>query len=135
MNREKLYSLLSDAMEEYGADDIVGVLNNILEDIEIEKAKEERIAKQKEEDAVELYRQVVLYYNTYYPEVLSDEEAAEFMREIESHKKMIVKACDYYKRLFQESKEKAIVPAEAVIEKNDNDWVNVLNNFFDKYNI
>lgn len=157
MNRDNLYSLLLDAMEEYGADDIVGVLNNVLEDIEVKKAKEEQRTAQKNKDAVDLYKQILLFCNTYYPEVITDEEADKLARVAEENPEVIINSMDYYVSLLNEE-ETSVAPAkeeatptptpestikvktiidgkENNFEINPDQWLDTLADFFDKYNI
>lgn len=151
MNRDNLYSLLLDAMEEYGADDIVGVLNNILEDIEVKNAKEERKAAQKKKDAVDLYKQILLFCNTYYPEVITDEEADKLARIAEENPEVIINSMNYYVSLLNEEEETPVATEKApkstikvktnINGKEDNfevdvdKWLDTLTDFFDKYGI
>lgn len=149
MDRNELYSLLLDAMEEYGADDIVGVLNNVLEDLEVKKAKEERLAAQKNKDAVDLYKQILLFYNTYYPNIIPDDEADNLARVAEEKPEVIINLIDYYISAFEEKLEeeppeapKSTIKVKTNINgKEDNfevdvdQWLDTLTDFFEKYDI
>lgn len=154
MNREKLYSLLLDAMEEYGAEDIVGVLNNVLEELEVKAEKQ----KQKYEDAIELYRQTLLYGTTYYPDLMPENKVEEFMRIAEKNPKEIV---EMFSKCFislnepepspvKESKptptptpvDKSFIKVKTNINGKEDEfnidvdeWFNTLTDFFDRYNI
>lgn len=151
MDRNKLYSLLLDAMEEYGADDIVGVLNNVLEDIEVKKVKAEK-QKQKYEDAVEIYRQILLYGTTYYPNLMPENEAEELMRVAEKDPKEIVEILSKCFTPLDESTSipepvKELTPKSAIKVKTNingkedefdidvDQWLNTLTDFYEKYNI
>lgn len=154
MDRNKLYSLLLDAMEEYGAEDIVGVLNSVLEDLEVKAEKQKQ--KQKYEDAIELYRQTLLYGTTYYPDLMPENKMEEFMRIAEKDPKEIV---EMFSKCFislnepelspvKESKptpapvDKSTIKVKTNINgKEDNfeidadQWFNTLTDFFEKYDI
>lgn len=145
MDRNKLYSLLLDAMEEYGAEDIVGVLNNVLEDIEVKKVKAEK-QKQKYEDAVEIYRQILLYGTTYYPNLMSENEAEKLMRIAEKDPKEIVEILSKcfipLEDLEPKPTDKPSVKVKTNINgKEDefdidvNQWLDTLTDFFEKYDI
>lgn len=147
MDRNKLYSLLLDTMEEYGADDIVGVLNNVLEDLEVKKVKAEK-QKQKYEDAVELYRQILLYGTTYYPDLMPENEAEELMRVAEKDPKEIV---EILSKCFTpldelepvpEPTPKSAIKVKTNINGKENEfdidvdqWLNTLTDFYEKYDI
>lgn len=150
MDRNELYSLLLDAMEEYGADDIVGVLNNVLEDLEVKKAKEERLAAQKNKDAVDLYKQILLFYNTYYPNIIPDDEADKLARVAEEKPEVIINLIDYCISAFEEEPTptpvteapKSTIKVKTNINgKEDNfevdvdQWLDTLADFFEKYDI
>lgn len=148
MDRNELYSLLLDAMEEYGADDIVGVLNNVLEDLEVKKAKEERLTAQKNKDAVDLYKQILLFYNTYYPNIIPDDEADNLARVAEEKPEVIINLIDYYISAFEEKltptpeAPKSTIKVKTNINgKEDNfevdvdQWLDTLADFFEKYDI
>lgn len=144
MDRNKLYSLLLDAMEEYGADDIVGVLNNVLEDIEVKKVKAEK-QKQKYEDAVEIYRQILLYGTTYYPNLMPENEAEELMRVAEKDPKEIVEIlskCFTPLEPVPEPTPKSAIKVKTNINGKENEfdinvdqWLNTLTDFYEKYDI
>lgn len=153
MDRNKLYSLLLDAMEEYGAEDIVGVLNNVLEELEVKKIKAEK-QKQKYEDAVELYRQILLYGTTYYPDLMPEDAAEELARVGEKDPEKIV---EMLSKCFSSLDEPTPVPVPTPIKeltpksaikvktsingKEDefdidvDEWFNTITDFFDRYNI
>lgn len=154
MDRNKLYSLLLDAMEEYGADDIVGVLNNILEELEVKKVKAEK-QKQKYEDAIELYRQILLYGTTYYPDLMPEDSTEELMRVAEKDPRGIV---EMFSKCFiamddpvpptpRDEPTPAPTPKSAIKVKTNingkedefdidvDQWFNTLTDFFDRYNI
>lgn len=146
MNRNKLYSLLLDAMEEYGAEDIVGVLNNVLEDIEVKAEKQ----KQKYEDAVEIYRQILLYGTTYYPNLMSENKAEELARVGEKDPEKIVEMFSKYFSSLDEptpTPVKEPAPKSAIKVKTNingkkdefdidvNQWLDTLTDFFEKYDI
>lgn len=152
MDRNKLYSLLLDAMEEYGAEDIVGVLNNVLEELEVKKIKAEK-QKQKYEDAIELYRQILLYGTTYHPDLMPEDAAEELARVGEKDPEKIV---EMFSKCFvtmdepvpPTPKDTSIPAPKSAIKVKTNingkedefdidvdQWFNTLTDFFDRYNI
>lgn len=146
MDRNKLYSLLLDAMEEYGAEDIVGVLNNVLEELEVKAEKQ----KQKYEDALEIYRQILLYGTTYYPDLMPENETEKLMRVAEKDPKEIV---EILSKCFIPLEDLEPKPTPAPVDKPSikvktningkedefdidvDQYLNTLADFFEKYDI
>ena len=161
-NSEKIYTILSSLLEDSGMDEIVDVLNLISDEKAIAAEKEKALTRQRQE-ADSLYEQFLLYANTYYPSIYTDEVVRNQMQLVKDDPNYTL---DLYAKAFGVAQEltnidldePAVVNVEegeplVTITTNDNgkkttktyttsdldkvlqSWDDVLSSFFDKYKI
>lgn len=157
-NSEKIYTILSSLLEDSNMDEIVDTLNLISDEKAATAAKEKALARQREE-ANALYEQFLLYANTYYSSIYTDEVVKSQMQLVEDEPDY---ALNLYAKAFGVAEELTDIdfdePAEdgkplVTITTNDNgkkttktytandlnkvlqSWDDALSSFFDKYHI
>lgn len=141
MKNKQINSLLLDAIEEYGIDK----LTEVLKTLKNQKAKEtEKLA-----DAVDLYKQIILFTTTYYPDHMSEEDGNALARALDSNPQMalevIENALEINEKVFEaqpKEKEKGNLKVTTNINGDvktytvDMDkYLDIIEDFFDKYNI
>lgn len=141
MKNKQINSLLLDAIEEYGIDK----LTEVLKTLKNQKAKEtEKLA-----DAVDLYKQIILFTTAYYPDHMSEEDGNALARALDSNPQMalevIENALEINEKVFEaqpKEKEKGNLKVTTNINGDvktytvDMDkYLDIIEDFFDKYNI
>lgn len=141
MKNKQINSLLLDAIEEYGIDK----LTEVLKTLENQKAKEtEKLA-----DAVDLYKQIILFTTTYYPDHMSEEDGNALARALDSNPQMalevIENALEINEKAFEaQPKEKGKGNLKVTTNINSDvktytvdmdKYLDIIEDFFDKYNI
>lgn len=146
MKNKQINSLLLDAIEEYGIDK----LTEVLKTLENQKAKETA----KLADAVDLYKQIILFTTTYYPDHMSEEEGDALARALDSNPQMalevIENALEINEKTFEECNAKAKAQdkdkGNLKVTTNINGdvktytvdmdkYLDIIEEFFDKYGI
>lgn len=142
MKDKQINSLLLDAIEEYGIDK----LTEVLKTLENQKAKE----TQKLADAVDLYKQIILFTTTYYPDHMSDKEGEALARALDENSQMaldvIESALNLDVEISEKCNEKEKEKSNLKVTTNVNGdvktytvdmdkYLDIIEDFFDKYNI
>lgn len=142
MKTKQLDSLLLDAIEEYGIDKLTEVLSTL----ENQKAKENA----KLADAVELYKQIILFTTTYYPDHMSEKEGDALARALDQNPQLalevIENALEINEKVIEECKAPTKEKSNLKVTTNINGdvktytvdmdkYLDIIEDFFDKYNI